>query len=277
MIWGFAGPWYGQLYDHTRPDKQIAQLEALVGFGIPMTSVGLGQVAAMDEAERDRLGQFVADHDMRLNVHVGGAPLDAADDAVQRTADTVAANLERFRPLLRPMIAHTGARAGHRFDRSAPVEERLAKISRALAPVAQACKGAGLRLGIENHGDFYCSDWVELCTMTPDLHIFLDTGNTFLIGERPIPAYEAAAPYTIGGHFKDHRVGPNLKTLHFELDGCVLGEGDAELSRCWEILLRNAPDPGSLAMEIEMICPEGMDPCDCLRRSLAFCHTLPEA
>lgn len=276
MIWGFAGPWYGQLYDHERPGKQIAQLEALVGFGIPMTSVSLGQVAAMHEAERDRLAQFVADHDMHLNVHVGHAPWNADGDAAQRAADEIAAGLDAHKTLLRPLLCHTGARAGHRFDRAATVEEKLAGLSRVLAPVARACKHAGLRLGIENHGDFYCSDWVELCRRTPDLRIFLDTGNTFLIGERPLPAYEAAAPYTIGGHFKDHRVGPNLKTLHFELGGSILGEGDAQLRACWDILLAHAPDPAGLAMEIEMIRPEGRDAADCLRKSLAFCRSLPE-
>ena len=71
-------------------------------------------------------------------------------------------------------------------------------------------------------------------------------------------------------------MGPNLKTLHFELDGCVLGEGDAELRRCWDILLARAPSPKTLVMELEVICPQGMDPAECLRQSLAFCQSLPE-
>ena len=276
MIWGFAGPWYGDLYDHTRPDRLMARLEALAGFGIPMMSAHLNALAEMDEAEADRVAQFVADRDMHVNVGVGHARWDADADEARRVADDVAARLPAFATRLRSRICHTGAGAGHRFDRQAPVEEKLAGLSRVLAPVAQACKAAGLRLGIENHGDFYCSDCAELCRRTPDLHIFLDTGNTFLIGERPLPAYEVAAPYTIGGHFKDHRVGPNLETLHFELAGAVLGEGDAQLRACWDILLAKAPDPRNIAMEIEMIRPEGMDTADCLRRSLAFCQSLPE-
>jgi len=277
MIWGFAGPWYGDLYDYKRPDKLMARLEALHGFGIQMMSVGLDEFADMTEAEREQVATFVADHDMHVNVGVGHAPWDAAGDDARRVADDIAAQLPAFAAMLRSRICHTGARAGHRFDRAASVEQKIEGLARALAPVAAACGTAGLKLGIENHGDFYCSDWADLCRRTPGLGIFLDTGNTFLIGERPIPAYEAAAPHVVGGHFKDHLVNPCYDPLRFEIGGAVLGEGDARLRECWDILLARAPDPKSLAMEIEMIRPEGMDTVECLQQTLAFCRSLPEA
>jgi len=276
MIWGFAGPWYGDLYDHTRTDRLLARLEAMHGFGVEMISTHLGELARMADAEIDRVAAFAADHDMHVNIGVGHAPWNADADAARRVADDAAAKLPAFSEKLRSRICHTGAGAGHRFDRAAPLEARLEGLARVLAPVAAACKAAGMKLGIENHGDFYCSDWATLCDATPDLYIFLDTGNTFLIGERPLPAYEVAAPYTIGGHFKDHRVNPCYDPLRFEIAGSVLGEGDAHLRECWDILLAKAPDPRSLAMEIEMIRPEGMDTAECLRKTLAFCHSLPE-
>ena len=58
----------------------------------------------------------------------------------------------------------------------------------------------------------------------PGLRIFLDTGNTYLIGERPIPAYEAGAAYTIGTHFKDHRVAPVPSPLGFDIKGAVAND-----------------------------------------------------
>ncbi|MFW5789599.1 MAG: hypothetical protein ACOCW3_06650, partial [Spirochaetota bacterium] len=43
----------------------------------------------------------------------------------------------------------------------------------------------GLPLAWENHRDYYVSDVVELCRRVPNMGLFLDTGNTYLIGERP--------------------------------------------------------------------------------------------
>jgi len=119
---------------------------------------------------------------------------------------------------------------------------------------------------------------VTLCERTPDLGIFLDTGNTYLIGEQPIPAFEAAAPYTVGTHFKDHYVCPKLdaRPLHFEVAGSPLGDGDVPLRACYDLLLAQAPHPEALVMEIEMIRPDDMDAMTCFERSLAFIRSLPE-
>ena len=179
---------------------------------------------------------------------------------------------------MRGEIVMTGAGGGHRFDRSLPVEEKLDLMASAFAPLAGVCNELGAPLGIENHGDYYCSDLVTLCERTPHMGIFLDVGNTFLIGEQPIPAFEAAVPYTIGTHFKDHLVCPRLEArpLHFEIAGSALGEGDVPLRECYDMLLSDAPEPDSLVMEIEMISPDGMAPLDCLERSLSFIRSLPE-
>jgi len=46
------------------------------------------------------------------------------------------------------------------------------------------------------------------------------------------------------------------------------------LRECYELLLRHAPLPDKLVMEIEMICPDGMEPEACLARSLRFVRSL---
>ena len=134
-------------------------------------------------------------------------------------------------------------------------------------------------LGIENHGDFYCSDLVNLCRRVPHLHLFLDTGNPFLIGERPDLALAVAAPWTIGTHFKDHRVRPRLdaRPLQFEIDGAALGEGDVPLREAYARLRRESPFADRLIMEIEMIVPAGESPSACWQRSLAFVRSLESA
>jgi sugar phosphate isomerase/epimerase len=199
-----------------------------------------------------------------------------SDADAKRDADETGRFLAEHAALFRGMIAKTSARAGHRFDRVASWPEKRERLARTIAPLADACWQAGVPLAIENHGDYYCSDLVELCERAPHLHLFLDTGNTFLIGERPDLAFAVAAPWTIGTHFKDHRVRPRLDTfpLGFEIDGAALGDGDVPLRECYELLRREAPWPDRLVMEIEMVAPGGLDPRICFERSLAFVRSL---
>jgi len=166
----------------------------------------------------------------------------------------------------------------HRFMREPSLQEQMDRVPSVIGPIAYACHEFGCPLGIENHGDYYASDLVELCRRTPFLGIFLDTGNTYLIGEPSLPAIRAAAPLTIGTHFKDHHVWPEKQTypLRFEIGGAVLGEGDVGLREAYDILLAEAPNPASLVMMIEMVAPQPMLPGECLQKSLAFIRSLPE-
>ena len=157
-----------------------------------------------------------------------------------------------------------------------PLAAQLDRLARLLPPLVQRCVEMELPFGIENHGDYYCSDLVALCQEVPHLGIFLDTGNTFLIGEAPMPAFEAAAPYVVGSHFKDHHVRPCLdaRPLHFEVGPSVIGEGNVPLRECYQLLREQAPHPDRLVMEIELIPPPDLDPVVAFERSLAFVRTL---
>jgi sugar phosphate isomerase/epimerase len=116
------------------------------------------------------------------------------------------------------------------------------------------------------------SDIVKLCQTTPHFYLFLDTGNTYLLGEKPLSAFYEAAPYTIGTHFKDQRVRPvpNASPLHFEVGNSDLGGGDVPLRECWEILRKYSPAPDHLTMMFEMFPPPGMEIMDCLHNSINF-------
>ena len=142
--------------------------------------------------------------------------------------------------------------------------------------MAEGCAQIGTPLCAENHGDYYVSDLVKLCQMTPHLYIFLDTGNTYLLGEKPLPAFMEAAPYTVGTHFKDQRVRPvpDASPLCFEVGNSDLGGGMVPLKECWDILRQHAPDPQNLTMMFEMFPPPGMDPLTCLEKSISFVKSL---
>lgn len=275
LAWGYGGPWYGQLIPYKR-DPFEERLQFLVRYGLKVASAGLGEIVKMGPARREWLGQFLRDHDMQLCPVVGWNFVGADNDEARRKADDTVHQLRELMPLLRGTIVTCVPGDENRFDRKRRLSEKLERLSRSLAPIAQAAHELGTPLGVENHGEYYVSELVQICQNTPHLGIFLDTGNTYLIAEKPWPAFVEAAPYTIGTHFKDHRVRPrpDASPLHFEVAGSVLGEGDVPLRECYELLLQRAPRPDKLVMEIEMVSPEDMDPRECFEKSLAFVRSL---
>ncbi len=285
MVWGFAGPWYGEfLRDEqgrvpkTAWERVERQLLFLVRYGLKVTGCSLHTLTALDEREQDLLANLLAKHDLHLVLHVGYDYLSADAEARKRNTEGIIATLSRYIPMTRALLVVTTANAGHRFDRTMPVAEKMERLAIALTPLAQGIHELGLPFGIENHCDFYISDLVALCQSVPHLGILLDTGNTFVIGEKPLPAFEEAAPFVVGTHFKDHfvRPRPDLFPLCLEVDGAPLGEGDVPLRECFELLKRKTPNPAKLVMLIEMVAPKGMNPLECWERSLQFVRTLME-
>ncbi len=282
MIWGFAGPWYGEFRmrgeEYLKDEKELfyASLAFIQHYGLSCLGSNFQQLEQMSAVECAELGQYLIDHDLCMSAGIGAKWLTMSIDDAQRFADKVDAQLTRFAGLMRTPIITTGAGAGHRFDRTLPVEEKLALLARALTPVAAVCHAHGLPFGIENHCDYYISDLVQLCQQTPHLGIFLDTGNTYMIGEKPLPAFAEAASYVVGGHFKDHYVAPrpNGSPMNFEVIGAALGEGDVPLRECYALLQQYAPQPERLVLELEMIVPPGMDPRECMNRSMEFVNSL---
>ena len=276
MIWGYAGPWFGEFTGGD--DSLMVQLRWLVANNLSSTHVFLPHLAQMPEAEREEVGQHLADHDLRLVPVVHFDFLAEGRDEVMRNTDSAIRMLGEYHDLVRAPIVTTLVGRYHRFMREPSFEEQMDRLPSAIAPIAQACHEFNTPLGIENHGDYYCTDLVALCERTPFLGIFLDTGNTYLIGEQSLPGIRAAAPYTIGTHFKDHFVWPEKETypLRFEIGGAALGQGDVGLAEAYHILVEHAPEPESLVMLMEMIPARPDGPQECLEKSLAFIRSLPE-
>jgi sugar phosphate isomerase/epimerase len=276
MLWGYAGCWYGEFLQGD--DTPLGRLKWVAAHGLQAAHVGLGEIEAMADAERAALGEYLTEQDLHLVPGVHFDFLDADHDAVMRKTDAAIRAIGEYHALLRAPIVTTLVGKYHRFMREPSLQEQMDRLPSVIAPIAYACHEFGCPLGIENHGDYYASDLVELCRRTPFLGIFLDTGNTYLIGEQSLPAVRTAAPLTIGTHFKDHHVWPEKQTypLRFEIGGAVLGEGDVGLREAYDTLLAQAPNPASLVMMIEMVAPQPMPPEECLDKSLAFVRSLPE-
>ena len=282
MQWGYAGPWYGQLLKlgptpgEGPIDLLRTRLAVLRKFGLTSTGESLTHLTAQAPATLDALADELSEHDQSVLLYAGYRYLETNPDRAAREADAIGQHLDRIAEAVGCRLVMTTPHAGHRFDRQLPLEEKLDLLAMALTPIAAACEARGLPFGIENHGDFYVEDLVELCERVPHLGLFLDTGNTYLIGERPLPAFELGAAYAVGTHFKDHRVRPmhDARPLHFEVGGSVLGEGDVPLRECLELIASSVEDPEALVMEIEMVVPPETDPVEALHRSVGYVKAL---
>ena len=276
--WGYALGWYWEFLQLDQ-DEHLAKLKFLSKYNFKCTHIGLNEVDKFSDSKKDAIFSYLAENDLDLMPSVGFNYIKSTGDEAKAQTESQLKLLEKYAPLLRNRICHTGLSASNRFEVGMPVEQALDIISEKMGYLAEGCAHVGTPLCAENHGDYYVSDIVKLCQITPHFYLFLDTGNTYLLGEKPIDAFYAAAPYTVGTHFKDQRVkpvpnpGPG-RSLYFEVGNSDLGGGDALLRECWGILRKYAPFPNHLSMFFEMFPPPGMDPMTCLNNSINFVKSL---
>jgi len=273
MIWGYAGVWLKEFGVYGVEDPVMARLQFLVDHGFHSGGISLREMR--DPQRRDQIAGFVAEHNLQLITHAGIRVFGGDLDTIRRRTEEFLADLQAYRDLLRVPIVAFGAGPVHRFMDKPSLQEQLDLLTEALTPLAAGCHELGCPLGIENHVDYYCSDLVELCNRVPHLGIFLDTGNTFTIGEKPIPAAREAAPLVIGTHFKDHNVYPDERNLTFIVRGAVLGQGHVGLAEIYRILLEHNPDPDGLVMLWELVPPAEMDGLEAIEQSWEFIRSLP--
>ncbi len=278
MLWGYAGVpcsdfrwWDG--------DQTFNKLRWCAKHNFKATGLGLQEME--DPKRRDKILELREVGDLQLcpGFH---APLwkNGINEALKK-ADEFIALLEKYHHDIHAPIVCTGAGGMHRFNRSYTLEQQLDLLTELMTPVAQACYELGCPLAIENHGDYYCSDLVELCKRVPHLGIQLDTGNCYLIGEKPLPAAIEAAPYVLSTHFKDHIVYPSPCGEHrkegglcFCIDGAPLGDGDVPLREMFHAIVKANAHPEKIVFLWELVPPKGMNHYDALERSWEFCYSL---
>lgn len=272
MLWGYAGVFPGE-FGVYQGDVQMNKLQFAVDHGFQCAHIPFKELQSGEE-RREQIGNFVEQNDFPLSIGIHADWFNEDRDVPRRQIDEFLDALDTVGPLVRAPIITMGAGRVHRFMAKPSLQEQMDVLAELLTPLAKGCHEAGRPLGIENHGDYYCSDLVELCRRVLHLGIFLDTGNTYLIGEQSVPACREAAPYTIGTHFKDHLVHPDPSTLTFVIGGAALGEGHVGLEQIYRDLLELAPDPEKLVMQWELVPPKGEDPFQALERSWAFIRRL---
>ncbi|MGC9450215.1 MAG: sugar phosphate isomerase/epimerase family protein [Oceanipulchritudo sp.] len=257
---GAFGLWRGD--DWTNRKRFVAE-KGFHGSGVSLADLA-------DRGRADLLLELGESHGQRYAVHLGVDYREAADLAGKQMEEAVGIILAFNKRLPFKHVLIVVKVPGNRFDREIGLPRQLKILEARLRPVVERCRADGLPVAIENHGDYYVSDLVELCGRVPGLEIQLDTGNCFLIGERPDLIPDAAFPLVRSTHWKDHHVRPNHKDLCFQLTGATLGRGNVGLDAIYGRLLRLHPDPASVCMRVEWVPDPERDPLECFADSLEY-------
>lgn len=276
-FWGLALAWYDDYTSGGGLNPFIAKMDFLHKYGMKAFMAGVEDVDALAPGEKETLFAALEARDMHLILHSGIDHMDAQRDTQDRQTERQLRLLEKYIRPCRSSIVTTCAGDSNRYDRKMPWAEKIERFSRVMAPVARLCWDLGAPFGIENHADYFVSELLEVLRATPRLYLLLDTANALHIGEQPVKACEDAAPYVIGTHFKDHFMvkGAN-PPLHYEIRGCALGDGDAELARQYRIILEKSPFRDRLVMLFELFTPDDgtLTHLQCFEKSVRFVQSL---
>lgn len=281
LNWGYAGVPCGD-FRWWDGDQTLNKLRWCGRNGFRSTNVGLADME--DPQRRDEILAIREAFDLELHPHFGADWWNEEIDAIQAKGETFIAQLAKHKDDLHARVIGCTPGKTWRFHPERPIAWQLERLAQTLTPIAAGLAELGCPLAIENHGDYYCSDLVELCEAVPGLGIQLDTGNCFLIGEKPLAAAKEAAPYVLSTHLKDHVVFPAHKgpkervpegvNLALMIEGACLGEGDVQMAEILRVLLTAAERPEDLVLLWEMVPPKDMDANLAVERSWKVCRDI---
>jgi sugar phosphate isomerase/epimerase len=137
-------------------------------------------------------------------------------------------------------------------DNATPFAEHLAECVRVLRAVAPLARNRGVKIAVENHGgvDLLARElrWL-IEDVGPDaVGACVDTGNPAYGGEDPLVATELLAEYAASTHFRDTAVWEGEEGAWAQWT--VMGEGNADLAACAQLLAEKAP---SCPVDLEVI------------------------
>lgn len=151
---------------------------------------------------------------------------------------------------------------GDRNAWSAKWPELVAGARTALKKHGPEAAAAGIWLAIENHQDFRSEELVGFCEEAGEgVGICFDTGNTFPVGEAPLPFTRWIAPYVCHVHLKDYQA--QWTDEGYRLVRCAIGDGAVPFREMIAILaehherLSAVLEPGALeARHVRLFTPE---------------------
>jgi sugar phosphate isomerase/epimerase len=115
-------------------------------------------------------------------------------------------------------------------------KELIERTVRDLLEVVPAAEDLQINILLENHEDFRGGAIAEILSRVdhPRIRALFDYGNSQMVGEDPIEALEAMAPFTTAVHMKDHVVVAHEDALYVQ--GVVMGRGNLPVSEMTDLL-----------------------------------------
>jgi 3-oxoisoapionate decarboxylase len=209
-------------------------------------------LASMDDAELRTLKDRLAGLGMTPVVS-SGLMMGPIERAI-REATVLGATVVR--------VGLTPVLCGDRNAWGAKWPELVANVRAALKEHGRQAAAAGVWLAIENHQDFRSEELVSFCEEVGEgVGICFDTGNTFPVGEAPLPFTRWIAPYVCHVHLKDYNA--QWTDEGYRLVRCAIGEGVVPFREMIAILaehhewLTAVLEPGALeARHVRLFTPE---------------------
>lgn len=239
-------------------NEQADQIETwfrwAADMGIDSLELGVGR---KDRSEFvDRVSKAMETY--RMDVELGYGLQVGEDDSRRATEEFHSFVEEVCRPLGVRIVTVVSPFHGGRWLKDPPLEVQMDRLANALSQLTPGAERSGIRIGIENHADYRCSELVSLIERvgSPNLGIKLDTGNAYCALEEPLQAAKDAAPYTVATHLKDQIVEAEPCNRGkpgglLALSDCAMGQGHVDLPRVVQLLAEHGPLGDDLTLTLE--------------------------
>jgi sugar phosphate isomerase/epimerase len=164
------------------------------------------------------------------NLHLERVRAKLTESGLKAELDTSGTSPAHLIEMLQ-VAAAVGADQLRTYTRYSGEEEILIdRTVRDLVEVAAAAEEVQINILLENHEDFRGSAIAEILGRVdhPRIRALFDYGNSQMVGEDPIAALKAMAPFTSAVHMKDHVVVEHESELYVQ--GVVMGSGKLPVS-----------------------------------------------
>ncbi|MCP4421606.1 MAG: TIM barrel protein [Chloroflexi bacterium] len=232
---------------------------------------------SLDEAHLHSVRDYASERNLYLEYNFA-MPSRKYDANVQHTVEEGIA--------IAKAIGADVAKLGMNLSRPRPVAaskfhpEVMVQLENVVAQLKQAAslaQKAGVNIGVENHTDAFSEEviWVLDQVDHPSVGACVDTVNGLHVTEDPITAVKNLAPRAVTNHFRDAKIF--IKPDGFSLTGVVVGDGDLDMKRAYELINQN-PNVNRLNIELDLKCPlDNMEETlrierEALQKSILFCR-----
>jgi sugar phosphate isomerase/epimerase len=211
-------------------------------FGVDF---GVGRLPRTDAEYLIDLRQRLDERGLVPTVIVGSLMLHADQELAVPPLEQAIANLEVASRLGSPLgLFYFGY--GGRVTREGRMRLAVEQIGR----LADAAAEYGIAVTTENYDYFTSADFLEIFRRVdrPNVGLHNDTGNWLLLGEDPLAATRAMAPYTFHAHVRDYILEDGVFT------SVPIGQGLVDFPSILDELARigNERERFVLAMEMDL-------------------------